>query len=140
MSTSDWTIADARAGDCDGGPGLSAAAGGVAEAPAAGAPAGGGGGDRCDDVGGAGGRERANAAVSVVAASSAASAAAVTAATADNVGTAAKFGATEAFRSRTVTALPDVMPSCTTESASDPETFLGGKPALNCILKWFPGA
>lgn len=137
MSTSDWTIADAWAGDCDGGPVLSAEPGGVAEAPAAGAPAGGGGGgggDRVDDAGGAGGRERANAASSTLTASGAASAAALTAATADNPGAADGAGAVEAFRSRTVTALPDVMPSLTTGSASDPETSLGGNPALNCIL------
>lgn len=144
MSTSDWTIAYAWAGSCDGGPGLSAGAAGAAEAPAAGAPAGGGGvgggGDHVDDAGGAGGRERANAASSTLAASIAAFAESCTAAAADNFGTAEDAEATGAFRWRTVTALPDVIPSSTTGSVSDPDTSLGGNPALNCILKGFPGA
>lgn len=43
-------------------------------------------------------------------------------------------GVAGCFRSITVRALPDVMPSCTTRSASDPDTSLGGNPALSCML------
>lgn len=40
-----------------------------------------------------------------------------------------------ALRSSTVIALPEVIPSETTGSPSEPETSFGGNPALSCALQ-----